>query len=140
MQLRVTGQVGLHISTSFFSSSHSCHPSAMTLLSHAAPRNGDFALEANFPGTRVEHRSSPSQPEPSIPLHPLGIKPLGNQFLASGPNARESAGALQALPDEILAIFLEYLDPRSLRLLGYTCKFLYAFCTSDDLWKALFLE
>ena len=76
----------------------------------------------------------------SIPLHPLGIKPLGNQYLFSGKVARESLGSLQQLPDEVLMQLLEYLDQRALRLLGYTCRFLFACCVSDDLWKSLFLE
>jgi F-box-like len=76
----------------------------------------------------------------SITPHPLGLKPLGNQYLASGRPAKESIGAFDALPDETLVILLEYLDQHSLRQLGYTCRFLYACCRSDDLWKALFLE
>lgn len=75
----------------------------------------------------------------SIPLHPLGVKPSGNQYTASS-NARHFAGSFQNLPDEILAISLEYLDSSELCLLGSTCKTLYAFCRSDDLWKALFIE
>ena len=76
----------------------------------------------------------------SIPPHPLGLKPLGNKFFSSGNDARDSLGSIQALPDEMLMQLLEYLDSRSLRLLGYTCMFLYAFSLLDDLWKAIFLE
>lgn len=75
----------------------------------------------------------------SVPHHPLGIKPSGNQYTASL-NSKCSVGLFQLFPDEVLAIFLEYLDSSSLRLLGSTCKFLYAFCISDDLWKSLFIE
>ena len=75
----------------------------------------------------------------SIPTHPLGVKPSGNQYTAES-NARERAGYFQILPDEILAIFLEYLDSNQLLLLGDTCKFLYAFCHTEDLWKVLFVE
>ena len=78
--------------------------------------------------------------ESSIPSHPLGIKPLGNRYLYDGPVARKSIGSLQGLPDEMLAQLLEFLDQRSVRLLGYTCRFLYAFSLSDDTWKTLFLE
>ncbi|KAG0651192.1 F-box [Hyphodiscus hymeniophilus] len=59
----------------------------------------------------------------SIPIHPLGVKPSGNQYTATS-NARHRVGFFQILPDEILAIFLEYLDSRELRLLGSTCKFM----------------
>lgn len=76
----------------------------------------------------------------SIPSHPLKVKPLGNQYLANGPNARASMGTFQLFPDEMLMICLEYLDVSSLRILGSVCKFLYAACRSDDLWKSLYLE
>lgn len=78
--------------------------------------------------------------ESPIPSHPLRIKPLGNQYLSSAVNARRATGRLQVLPDEVLAQLLEYFGQQSLRKLGYTCRFLFAFCHADDLWKALFLE
>ncbi|KAL0938935.1 F-box and domain-containing protein [Colletotrichum truncatum] len=79
-------------------------------------------------------------PTESIPTHPLGVKPLGNQYLSDRPNARKHIGVFKILPDEALMLLLEYLDQKSLRILGYASKFLYAFCHSDDSWKALFLE
>jgi hypothetical protein len=75
----------------------------------------------------------------SIPHHPLGIKPLGNQYTATS-NGKDAIGPLKLLPDEVLAILLEYFDSFQLCLLGSTCKYLYAFCRSDDLWKTLFIE
>jgi hypothetical protein len=78
--------------------------------------------------------------ESRIPSHPLGVKPLGNQYLSSAVNARGSIGSFQVLPDEVLAQLFEYFGHRSLRKLGYTCRFLFAFCHADDLWKPLFLE
>ncbi len=74
-----------------------------------------------------------------IPSHPLGVKPSGNEYTAKE-NLRESIGTFQILPDEVLVTVLEYLDSTQLRHLGSTCKALYAFCHSDDLWKALFIE
>ncbi|KAL7927702.1 hypothetical protein ACQKWADRAFT_277560 [Trichoderma austrokoningii] len=76
----------------------------------------------------------------SIPTHPLGVKPLGNQYLAKGPNARRSIGSWACLPDEILALVLDSFDKHSLLNLGSTCKFLYAFCHSEEIWKALYLR
>ncbi|KAI0553625.1 hypothetical protein F4679DRAFT_529910 [Xylaria curta] len=76
----------------------------------------------------------------SIPIHPMGIKPLGNQYFANGPNARQYTGAVGQLPDEMILHLLEYLDAESLRQLASTCRFLYAFGQLDDLWKSLFLE
>ena len=81
------------------------------------------------------------QPESlvSIPLHPFGVKPYGNQYTA-GSNARHAVGFFQILPDEVLSTVLEYLDAPQLGLLGSCCKFLYAFCRSEDIWKTLFIE
>lgn len=76
----------------------------------------------------------------SIPVHPIGVKPLGNRYLALGPSARLSLGSVDQLPDEMILQILEYLDASSLMNLGSTCRFLYAFCQLDELWKALFLE
>ena len=89
---------------------------------------------ANVPPTVVSETT-----EQTYPSHPLGVKPSGNKYTATK-SAREAIGTFQVLPDEILAILLEYLDSRLLRHLGSTCKALYAFCYSDDLWKALFIE
>ena len=38
----------------------------------------------------------------SIPIHPMGIKPLGNQYFEHGPNARQSTGIVGQLPDELI--------------------------------------
>lgn len=75
----------------------------------------------------------------SIPHHPLGIKPSGNQYTAKH-NSKGFTGIFQIFPDEVLALFLEYLDSSTLCTLGSTCRFLYAFCRIDDLWKSLFIE
>jgi hypothetical protein len=74
----------------------------------------------------------------SIPLHAIGVKPSGNQYTASK-IARNYVGYFGLWPDEVIAIFLEYLDSDLLLRLSTACKFLYAFCRSDDLWKALFI-
>lgn len=76
----------------------------------------------------------------SIPSHPLRVKPLGNRYLSHGPNARASVGAWSALPDEVLLLVLELFESSELRRLGSTCKFLYAFCHLEELWKAVFLQ
>jgi len=66
-------------------------------------------------------------------------KPLGNQYTASIV-AKNHVGYFGLWPDEVLSIFLEYLDSHLLLRLSTACKFLYAFCRSDDLWKTLFIE
>ncbi|KID80146.1 F-box protein [Metarhizium brunneum] len=76
----------------------------------------------------------------SIPTHPLGVKPLGNRYLSNGSNAKANSGTWGFLPDEMLMLILEQVDAKSLLSLGSTCKFLFAFCHADELWKALFLQ
>jgi hypothetical protein len=76
----------------------------------------------------------------SIPPHPLGLKPLGNQYIFTGRNAKRSIGAWRLLPDEVISLVLEQFDANALLKLGHTCKFFYAFCHSDELWKPLFLQ
>ncbi|KAF2146700.1 uncharacterized protein K452DRAFT_282884 [Aplosporella prunicola CBS 121167] len=75
----------------------------------------------------------------AIPPHPLGVKPSGNALTADI-NLKASCGHFAALSDELLAQFLEFLDAPSLMRLGGTCKALFAFTRSDDLWRALFIE
>lgn len=74
-----------------------------------------------------------------LPPHPLGVKPLGNKYLDQGTDAKEATGLFQTLPDELLMLMVETLDMDSLRALGSTCRFLYAACIYDELWKALAL-
>lgn len=114
------------------------------LLSQGPRREVDLPSEANTNGNSGDNGRFDIQQVandgPAVPLHPLGIKPLGNLYLASGPNARNSIGAFQTLPDETLALVLDYFGQRTVRQVGYTCKFLFALCSSDDIWKGLFLE
>ena len=110
-------------------------PSAVQVENGVLPFKADQKLnnESNILGNDV------CQPE-SIPPHPLGVKPLGNQYLSEGHNARDSIGTWQAVPDEILSVILEYAGKEPLLALGHTCRFFYAFCYSDEFWKPLFLQ
>ncbi|POR32048.1 F-box protein [Tolypocladium paradoxum] len=90
----------------------------------------------SYESNAVEATAGRSAP---IPSHPLGVKPLGNRYLSTGPNARASVGTWAILPDEMLTVVLEHFDKSDLLSLGATCKFLYAFCHPDELWKSLFL-
>jgi len=96
------------------------------------------ALNIQPSGVSTESGEESSQAQ-AIPLHPLGVKPSGNQYTANI-IARKWIGYYGIWPDEMLAIFLEYLQSQELLQLGLACKFLYAFCRSDDLWKSLFIE
>lgn len=103
---------------------------------------GDGSQPLSHPVTVISNggQDGPSL-GPAVPSHPFGIKPLGNKYFSSGgKDARGSLGVLQILPDEMLMQLLEYLDAHTLRLFGYTCKFLFACCMADDVWKAIFLE
>ena len=71
--------------------------------------------------------------------HPLGVRPSGNAMLADI-NLKNAMGSFTSLPDEVLAIFLEYLDAVDLLRLGTTCRALHAFTRNEELWKALFTE
>lgn len=91
-------------------------------------------------GVVIESLQGETEESPqAIPLHPLGVKPSGNQYTASR-IARNYVGCFGIWPDEVLAIFLEYLNSPELLRLSTACTFLYAFCRSDDLWKTLFIE
>ncbi|KAI1082887.1 F-box domain-containing protein [Whalleya microplaca] len=76
----------------------------------------------------------------AIPVHPMGVKPLGNQYFVSGPTARQALGHIGLLPDEMILNIMEYFDAQSLGAIGATCRFLYAFAELEELWKTLFLE
>lgn len=75
----------------------------------------------------------------AIPCHPLGVKPSGNALTAAW-DLRAAIGTFSILPDEVILTLLEYLDSESLLNVGCTCKALYAFTRSEELWKALFIR
>lgn len=110
------------------------------MKSSVIPKDSGYppAMEIQ-PSGRVESLSSSEESPHTIPPHPLGVKPLGNQFTATR-ISRNSIGLFQIIPDELLTVVLDFLDSYQLCLLGSTCKFLYAFSRSDDLWKTLFIE
>lgn len=72
----------------------------------------------------------------AIPCHPLGVKPSGNGLIAPR-NLRSAIGIFGILPDETILTLFEFLDAASLLRVGRTCKALYAFTRSEELWKAL---
>ncbi|KAL8796728.1 MAG: hypothetical protein Q9195_001118 [Heterodermia aff. obscurata] len=83
------------------------------------------------------------QPEDSveavIPCHPLGIKPLGNLYMARR-NIKATAGLFYSIPDDLLIQILEFLEPLPLLRLGATCKALWAFSRHEDLWRAQYVK
>jgi hypothetical protein len=99
--------------------------------------DGSHPLSHPATGNGIHEDSNLGSP---IPPHPLGIKPLGNKYFSTSGDARTLMGTLQVLPDEMLMQLLEFLDPQTLRLFGHTCKFLFACCMADDIWKTVFLE
>jgi hypothetical protein len=75
----------------------------------------------------------------AVPTHPLGVKPAGNAY-TSATDSKANIGSFSRLPDELVAHLLESLEARDLLVLGATCQALHAFCRTEDLWKALFIE
>lgn len=77
-----------------------------------------------------------------VPKHPLGIKPLGNQILASSQDLQKignSAGKLfNALSDDIILLILSMLTKDDLANASRVSKFWYAYATFDDLWRKMY--
>lgn len=96
-----------------------------------------MAVAEAFP--REQEEALDSLAGDAVPCHPLGVKPSGNAYVAAL-NLRDALGSLGALTDEIILMILELLDPSSLLKLGRTCKALYAFTRSEDIWKTLLIR
>jgi hypothetical protein len=96
------------------------------------------------PTKRLRFSSPPGTvvtPENTLPAHPLHVRPEGNAYAEKViSNLKWNSGFFAGLPDEVLMIMLETLAASELLSLGSTCKALYAFTRSDELWKALFVE
>lgn len=79
-----------------------------------------------------------------VPKHPIGIRPLGNQILASDADLekiKNSAGTLfNSLPDDLILSILGMLDKESLMNASQVSKFWYAFTTFDDIWRKLYTQ
>ena len=75
----------------------------------------------------------------TVPSHPAGVKPTGNAYNATK-NLKSATGSFVVLPDELLVQVLEFLDARSLKTIGCTCKAMYAFSRLEDIWKTLCTE
>lgn len=74
-----------------------------------------------------------------VPPHTWGIKPSGNAYGAKH-NIKTSAGLFATLPDELILLVLELLEPCSILRIGATCKALCAFSRFEELWKTKYLE
>ena len=104
---------------------------SMGSISVASPLlEGSTSLQNN--GDVLKETSSAIRP------HPLGVRPSGNALTVSH-NLRDSSGTFNVLPDEVLMLLLDWLDPPSLLALGATCRALYAFTSNDELWRTLFI-
>ena len=73
-----------------------------------------------------------------VPVHPLGVKPNGNALTASK-SLRDHLGFFSILFDETILLLLEWLEAKSLVALGSSCRGLFAYCSSDQLWRELFI-
>ncbi len=107
-----------------------------------SPERSEQALHHLHNGRGSDFEEKEKQWEPSsreVRPHPLGIKPLGNAYEAKR-NIKILSGAFAHLPDELLLQLLDYMRSSDLLKLGGTCKALYAFSRTEELWKALFVE
>ncbi|KAK9479990.1 hypothetical protein V1514DRAFT_327056 [Lipomyces japonicus] len=81
--------------------------------------------------------------------HPLGIQPIGNlivtdkndeQTRSSQDLRARQLGSFARLPDELILLFLQTLDARQVRFLGYTSRIFNAFASQEEIWKQLYVE
>ncbi|KAI6791018.1 putative F-box and JmjC domain protein [Hortaea werneckii] len=114
-------------------------------LAELTDSQADRLLEADRPVKRQRLESIPviehgEAGDSSLVIrHPLGVRPSGNA-LTSSVNLKAACGTLAALPDELLIQLLETFEAPDLLRLGGTCRALYAFTRSEELWRALFVE
>lgn len=114
-------------------------------LAELTDSQADRLLEADRPMKRQRLESIPviehgEAGDSSLVIqHPLGVRPSGNA-LTSRVNLKAACGSLAALPDEMLIQLLETFEAPDLLRLGGTCRALYAFTRSEELWRALFVE
>ena len=113
----------------------------MTVISYKSvfyPGDGVKISEAQEQASQTEEHEEVGH-ETIISHHPMGIKPLGNEFEA-GCNIRRNMNLLATLPDELLLQILESLGPRSLLRLSASCKALYGFARFEDLWRSQYIR
>ena len=101
--------------------------------------NSELESSAARPVKKRKQQDSREGDAAFVRRHPLGVRPSGNA-LTSAVNLKYSAGLFAALPDELLASFLETLQPQDLLRLGGTCRALHAFTRNEELWRTLFVE
>jgi F-box-like len=114
----------------------------VSLLNHRAAAYGEAAPDAcssSYSGQSYFTSLPAESNHDTIPCHPLGVKPSGNGWVAAH-NLRRAIGAFMVLPDEVLLILLEHFGSSTILKLGCTCKALYAFARSEDVWKSLFIR
>ncbi|KAG8526944.1 uncharacterized protein KY384_008373 [Bacidia gigantensis] len=70
----------------------------------------------------------------TIATHPLGVKPLGNLYIAEK-NLKAAAGHFAVISDDLLLKILEWLDVSSLTCVSATCKALYGFVDCSGLFS-----
>ncbi|ETN42916.1 uncharacterized protein HMPREF1541_02074 [Cyphellophora europaea CBS 101466] len=92
-----------------------------------------LTVEDDAPISTLQHESL---------KHPLGVRPSGNALIdgQNGLSATSAMGSFGMLPDGLMLSMLEYLEARSLAMLGSTCRALFAYCSFDQLWRDLAVE
>mmetsp|Transcript_30325 Transcript_30325/g.76224 ORF Transcript_30325/g.76224 Transcript_30325/m.76224 type:complete len:512 (-) Transcript_30325:6-1541(-) len=74
--------------------------------------------------------------------HPLGVKPLGNQYVEQAvvPCRDSGLGTLRCFDDPLLLTILMQLDAVDLCRLASVSKSMYVFSHTEDLWRNLVLD
>lgn len=108
--------------------------SSRTIAEDSRPRK-----KLKVQGMKSDSAAAVDWSSAAILQHPLGVKPAGNAYTAST-NSKANAGLFAKLPDELVMHFLECLKVQELLSLSQCCKYLCAFCYTDELWRALFIE
>ncbi|KAJ3264239.1 hypothetical protein HDU77_009078 [Chytriomyces hyalinus] len=94
---------------------------------------------------RKKARTAPMSKFGSLKSHPFGVQPMGNSFLAPGPNQRPPAdrrgglGAIAVLTDEVLMTVLlcntDAVNESLVFRLMRCSRALYVLCNTDAVWR-----
>lgn len=119
------------------SSAHGCDdwPLKCTCSAFYSPSKAPPSPSAQVPDN-FSQRSGLSM---DVAPHPNGIRPAGNKVSRVQPSVGNATDYFKLLPDEIVFNLLQILpSTRDLLNLSHTCKRLYAFSLSEELWKDIY--
>ena len=100
--------------------------------------NQDFCLKSEHLNILLNFIDKSCADDSRITILEENFKKSLTQLYSSGLN--QSVSTLTIFPSEILFLILEYLEPKELTIISYTCKEIYSMCQSSKLWKSLSLS